>query len=402
MVGRIKVPDSFYIGVRSHTRYHTGLHSDDTPVGMMAPFGTDRNFELRKQTIDSWLGRGQNNPYIKSYGSFILTNEPLCGFVLNTSKSSNGMCGYYSVRDPRGFDIGISLSNARDLLATCRLDHGEILTQCVYGRSGANMILLPVDSDAYKEAVTFTKLQDDKVSIRSVEPGNRVHLKNGLEAQYLGYLYPIVHTDSGFLFHDKRAHHFRIIDQNVSGLHIVKTVAISKVLDRRTITPAAAETMIAEAQSTAQQIYDGRIRLPYQYFTSMANHLSGQNVKLALEPTNKYAIRDSFQPGRSYSVVGTDDQINFYRSTAFSFERDINATTLECNRVDPTPVLSHGTFTYFYKPAPMPPPPARTFASLFGNDVERKKLDLNMTDWFFVNATLINPHTGTTVSLRLS
>ena len=48
----IKFPDKHYVGFQSRPSV------DEVPLGFMTPFGTDKAFEQRKSTVDTWAAGG--------------------------------------------------------------------------------------------------------------------------------------------------------------------------------------------------------------------------------------------------------------------------------------------------------------------------------------------------------
>jgi len=121
-------------------------------------------------------------------------NKPLEGFVLNKgvggarqSYGWNARNEYIRIFDPRGFEIEISIANLLFILQETNSVKGKGLEgEFVYGWAGKDLILLPVSCQEYKECVSFTKLQDNKVSSKDYIIGATYLDKSNHEVVYLG------------------------------------------------------------------------------------------------------------------------------------------------------------------------------------------------------------------------
>lgn len=128
----------------------------------------DEKNKLRKETsLESWRD--------KSIDCIELDNEPQSGFVLNKgvggkreSYGWNTRNEYIRVYDPRnnGFEFEISVANLLFILRECDCSKGKGLEgKFVYAWEGKELILLPVESEDYKQSMEFTSLKD--VSFKS-------------------------------------------------------------------------------------------------------------------------------------------------------------------------------------------------------------------------------------------
>lgn len=177
----LKLPDQWYVGFANRS-------GDDAPLGFMAPEGTDSAAMGRKATIDSWRG--------KDIAPRTIDNKKLTGFKLSESIRRYSSWGNGNVKwritDPRGFELEISSPNLMQILNCSTIEQGEIIDACIWGREGADNILIPVTSDLYKKAVTDTARQSMKVSLKDVKPGNSVTLQDGRTGVFLGDWYQLV------------------------------------------------------------------------------------------------------------------------------------------------------------------------------------------------------------------
>lgn len=119
-------------------------------------------------------------------------NEPTEGFVLN--KKVGGYKSHYNFRDshvrvydPRGFEFEISVSNLLFILQQCDCNRGKGLEgKFVYAWQGTELVLLPVDSEEYKQSTQFTQLQTRTVKAKDLIPGASYSTKKQDIYTYLG------------------------------------------------------------------------------------------------------------------------------------------------------------------------------------------------------------------------
>lgn len=174
----IKLPTSFYVGFNVRNK-------DEIPLGFLTPDGSDASALKRKATVDSWAAQsGEKIP------ATTIQNESQVGFKLGRSVRHgygwNSGVEKIRIEDPRGFECEITAANLLQILHCSTVQEGEILDACVWGRLGANNILVPVSSDVYKLASVNTERMQTKVSSKDIKPGDHIVLQNGDEGRYLG------------------------------------------------------------------------------------------------------------------------------------------------------------------------------------------------------------------------
>jgi len=121
-------------------------------------------------------------------------NEPMSGFVLNRDVGgSQRSYGWNSRRekvrvyDPRDFEIEITVDNLLYILQECSSIKGKGLEgEFVYAWSGSAIVLLPVNSDVYKQSIEFTDLQNKGVTKADMIPGCTYTMKDQTEVMFLG------------------------------------------------------------------------------------------------------------------------------------------------------------------------------------------------------------------------
>ena len=229
----VTIPDLHYIGIKGVGTYNDG----SMPLGFLTPGGTNAAAKKRISTVDSWVGANggrhehiapdeseqflkdnpsakflrdhsdyERNPHIaylipneegKHYKILDnVPNEPQLGFritkMVSRSGSWNGGNKLVRIEDPRGFELEISVDNLVKAMSTTTFTDGVCQEECVWGRDGANNVLLPVNSEPYKEAFDTTTYRAKKaISLRDVNYGDTVELKKtehfeGLTGIYMG------------------------------------------------------------------------------------------------------------------------------------------------------------------------------------------------------------------------
>ena len=81
--------------------------------------------------------------------------------------------------------VEIPTSNLTTLLKHTTVEKGEVKEECVWGREGSNHILLPVNSEIYKETLEKIQQYNDKVSYASLKPGQIVKFSVDDEYEYV-------------------------------------------------------------------------------------------------------------------------------------------------------------------------------------------------------------------------
>lgn len=192
----ITVPKQLYVGLNQRD-------DSDVPLGFATPFGTDKAFERRKETVDRWarprsyfdreLGTYVDNPLIPPK---VIDNTPVTGFQISKSVRRTGWNGgnvVWRLEDPRGFELEISSANFAAIVNHCNMDKGLITSKCVWGREGAQNVLLPEGSEPYNEAFKATARAAKKVKKSEIKAGNMVELKDGRVVEYLGEFNVLYH-----------------------------------------------------------------------------------------------------------------------------------------------------------------------------------------------------------------
>ena len=160
----------------------------DTYTGQLAyVIYYDKKGVLRKEaSFETWRD--------KKIATVEYDNTPIEGFVLN--KGVGGTRGSYSwnarmekirTYDPRDFEIELSIPNVLFILRECNCMKGKGLEgKFVYAWWGTELILLPVDSEEYRQSTGYTALQGKSVKAKELVIGATYITKRQKQVVYLG------------------------------------------------------------------------------------------------------------------------------------------------------------------------------------------------------------------------
>ena len=191
------IPDEHYVGLQ--LRKESG---GEVMLGFATPVAKDKAYSKRKSTVDSW-SKNYQNQMAKSdprREGKVLPNTLSAGFEIARSVRRSGWNGgnvVWRVVDPRGFELEVSSANLASILDCSTVVNGVIQERCIWGRDGANNILVPEDSEPYREFVKLTQLKDQAASkaigVRDLKPGNMITLESGEVVEYMGKFYCVKH-----------------------------------------------------------------------------------------------------------------------------------------------------------------------------------------------------------------
>jgi hypothetical protein len=289
----IKIPEKHYVGFSTR-------HKNSIPLGFITPDGDDKAAQQRKSTVDQW----SKNSGIPSK---VIENTPMVGFKLANAIRRGDSWGsgnvVWRIEDPRGFELEISSSNLSQIMLNCTIENGEILAPCVWGRLKAVNVLIPTNTDVYKNAITNTKRANKLTSLKDVKVGNKIVLQNGIEGIYLGLLYPLVKNSITVRTHKKM--HF-IFNEDNKVLHINSNIKVSEILVNSTLTEE-------ECELTANNcIIDRDVTVSSQTYLTFI----GAACDL---PTFKFNIIKNTEPG--YDKVSRNNSLLlFYNNLWLAFD----------------------------------------------------------------------------------
>lgn len=188
----VKFPTHHYVGFQSRPS------QDNCPLGFMTPDGTDAAAKKRKESVDRWAEGNHWNKPKDVVPSVSYANKPMVGFKLSREVRRYASFGNGNVKwrieDPRGFELEISSANFAQILMLCTMEKGEIQEQLIWGRLGAENVLVPVDSDVYRTAQANTERATKTASLKDLKLGDRAIMQNGDEGIFYGKFYLIYNT----------------------------------------------------------------------------------------------------------------------------------------------------------------------------------------------------------------
>lgn len=251
----IKIPSKHYVGMVKRK-------DGKIPLAFATPYGEDSAAQKRIETVDEWVKSNARWSGNTAFPGTVIENIPLSGFRLTSDirSSSYGGLDKWRIEDPRGFELEISSGNLARLLSVGMIDRGEITDQCVWGRDGANNVLISVNTEEYKSAVENTKVAGLKTDWRTAKPGNTVLLQNNFRGVWLGRMYPMIRHrtkidasvgTSDIASSDKSLHVIFVNTPTENGkytrqIHLIANPKLASIEDDSSISEAEAEKLANE------------------------------------------------------------------------------------------------------------------------------------------------------------
>lgn len=149
----------------------------------------EKNVLRKEQSWNSWRD--------EKIEPIDINNVPTKGFIINKSVQRNNYhfgSGRSMTRiyDPRGFEFEISSDNLHGIIDHSNILMNEIEVECVYAWDRTDLILLPVNSQQYKDSVVHTNKRNAKsISAKELVVGCEYSMrKEDRNVIYLGkYIY---------------------------------------------------------------------------------------------------------------------------------------------------------------------------------------------------------------------
>jgi len=252
----IKLFDKMYVGFQKRNT------ESGSPLGSLTPWGEDAVSRKKMTQVDNWCK--------DKLKAVILDNVPVSGFRVSDSARQSSWSGentFIQIEDPRGFELFISVDNMVQIMNGNTIVDGEIKIPCVWGRDGSINILLPINSEPYKNAIENTERVKQTFNMRGVKHGNKIELKDGRIGIYYGAYYQVIreqHNEDikspcGTMTLDRQFEKVAINQQKLHITHIVenkaqpdfkphfditKTIRVSRQINPDSITAAEAEQYV--------------------------------------------------------------------------------------------------------------------------------------------------------------
>lgn len=167
------------------------LRRNDTFDGKLSfiIYYDEKNVLRKEHSWNSWRDEKIETIEVK--------NIPTKGFIINKSVQRNNYHfgsgrNMTRVYDPRGFEFEISADNLHGIIDHSNILMNEIEVECVYAWDRTDLILLPVNSQQYKDSVAHTNKRNAKsISAKELVVGCEYSMrKEDKNVIYLGkYIY---------------------------------------------------------------------------------------------------------------------------------------------------------------------------------------------------------------------
>lgn len=245
-------------------------------------------------------------------------NIPLPGFTLYMSNRKNwgSTDQTWLIIDPRGFLTRITNQNLESILHVTGITEGLIQQKCIWARDDTEtkMILVPISSPLYQDAVRNTELIEGKVSMKEVQIGDTVILQNELTGVYMGVLSLYGPINNYTLREEYKPQTFlrrQIIEVSPGKYHYQTDLKILKVLEK-TLTPGtraqSAEKMNLDIQSgTSYFTPTTNMSSSYYGMYGCISHVSTHaipKVNITFEEINNYEATKIFYDAQAVSDIG--------------------------------------------------------------------------------------------------
>lgn len=175
------IPKKLRVGFQERHDTYTGK------LSYIIYYDLDGNIKREK----SWSGWCDSR-----LGSLEIDNTPQRGFIINKDVQRYGHFGsgrsIVRIYDPRDFEFEIGVDNLIAILMHSDVSKRDIAEECVFawGGNGATLVLLPINSTEYQDAIEYTKRSSTVLDVSHLVPGQYYTKRkdNGV-LLYMGY-YP--------------------------------------------------------------------------------------------------------------------------------------------------------------------------------------------------------------------
>lgn len=183
----------------------------------------------KQRSFDNWVD--------KEIPTLEFDNTPFNGFVLNKSITRYAWDHFGNtttkirIYDSRGAEFEITAENLLGILTQVDCVKRDLAGEMVYAWSGKELVLLPCNSDEYKQALAFTEARNQHLTSKQLVPGRVYINRDNNKVVYLGKLFIAVDGDYyrygmdksqlGFI-REKRFLFVRLEDADEGKLRIVE------------------------------------------------------------------------------------------------------------------------------------------------------------------------------------
>lgn len=140
----------------------------------------------KQRSFDNWVN--------KEIPTVEFDNTPFNGFVLNKSITRYAWDHFGNtttkirIYDSRGAEFEITAENLLGILTQVDCIKRDLAGEMVYAWSGKELVLLPCNSDEYKQALAFTEARNHHLTSKQLVPGRVYINRDNNKVVYLGKL----------------------------------------------------------------------------------------------------------------------------------------------------------------------------------------------------------------------
>lgn len=303
-------------------------------------------------------------------------NVPTEGFCLNKNVQRYNWSHFGSNRsyirmyDPRGVEFEVTPENLIGILTETNCNKRGLDGAFVYAWDGKDLVLLPCNSEAYREATKHTARQSMKISAKDLLAGRSYTTKDGSEVVYLGRFkwYGFQSNYNNGYNSSRTAKRYHIFRTAQGGYELKSDTKFLASLNNPDPVPNYAELMeeynrrIESSPTVSWEVTPTAVDLSYESNQS-GYHLRMNKSRYFFNQTDTitvYAVEVLTKPkqvGLTYKIteVGTINKKDgsSYRSNSYSSNYNYNRSTSELTEeqalarlkdaVDVTMVLENGS-----------------------------------------------------------
>lgn len=147
------------------------IHKNSSELAYLTYYENNKAFEKRKDTGLRWANAQESNYKSNPEKSTITDNIPVSGFkIIGTVSRYVTDNKLFRVKDPRGFVVEVPVNYVFEIINCTTINNGEISGECVWGFDNGSLVLLPTNSDIYKETLAnnTSKTTINKLTIGDV------------------------------------------------------------------------------------------------------------------------------------------------------------------------------------------------------------------------------------------
>jgi hypothetical protein len=161
MAAKLFIPEKIKVGFQKREGTYTGKLA-------YVIYYDEKGILKKEASWQSW--RDKKIPEIE------IDNIPQDGFIFNKNIQRTGYNfgsgrSMMRVYDPREFEFEIDMDNLSCILMNTDVSKSEISEKCVFGWSGKDLVLIPINSQEYREAKAYTQIQKNSISTKELVKG---------------------------------------------------------------------------------------------------------------------------------------------------------------------------------------------------------------------------------------